>query len=518
MSSLPTRRASEFWLPVSIALLIAFRGWFSAVLPMTGDEAYFVGWGEHPAGGYYDHPPMVGWWLTGLLAISRAEWVLRLPALLLPLVLAWGGWWLVRPYGVERARLAALLILLQPVNVWNVLITTDTPVVLFSWLSVLAYVAALRRVGSGLRGHTVLVWHALAGGLLGLAFLGKYFAALLGIAYLFHVLFVRRDRGRWSGFAVLLAAALPAPIYNLWWNSGHCWVNILFNFINRNTDTGLGWQNPSLYVGSLLYLATPWLILALWRQKTAVAAAVRDQCEAGASFWLMFVPLALFALMSLWRQVGLHWLLTFVPLLAVLAAIALTPPLLARLTRWSAALAALHVAAIVVVAQLPIQTWKDSGYFDGIVLTVHADQLIEKLQPYAADYLFATDGYSSAATLAYNANRRFAVFGEGSFHARQDDFMTDWRAQDGRKVLILRKSEPDRAKYGRFFAHVEFREFELYGARYYVVLGQGFLYAAYHEQVLTRIRDRFYRLPGWLPLRACEFCARYFPFVEKSVG
>ena len=30
------------------------------VLPMTGDEAYFVFWGGDPAGGYYDHPPVVG--------------------------------------------------------------------------------------------------------------------------------------------------------------------------------------------------------------------------------------------------------------------------------------------------------------------------------------------------------------------------------------------------------------------------------------------------------------------------
>ena len=40
--------------------LLVFRFWFAAVLPMTGDEAYFVLWGEHPAGGYYDQPPKVG--------------------------------------------------------------------------------------------------------------------------------------------------------------------------------------------------------------------------------------------------------------------------------------------------------------------------------------------------------------------------------------------------------------------------------------------------------------------------
>ena len=511
----PGRGAGPRWVLFLIGLFL-FRLWFSSVLPMTGDEACCVGWGEHPAGGYYDHPPMVGWWLSALLALSRAEWVLRLPALLLPLILAWGGWWLVRPAGVERARFAALLILLQPVNVWNVLITTDTPVILFSWLSVLAYVAALRAGDEGCSARRTLAWHALAGALLGLAFLGKYFAALLGIAYLAHVLFVRRDARRWAGFFALLVCALPAPIYNLWWNSAHCWVNILFNFMNRNADSGLGWTNPALYVVSLLYLATPWLLLGLVFRRGTVASAIRHNAAAAASFWLMLTPLALFALMSLWRSVGLHWLVSFIPLLAVLAAIALDPLLLHRLLRWSAALAAVHVALIVSIAQLPVQTWKTSSFYDGIVLTVHADEVIAQLNPYADDYFFAMDGYSSAATLTYNANRQFAVFGEGSFHARQDDFLTDWRTQDGRNVLILRKTEPNPASYADLFDSVEYRDFELYGARYFMVLGQGFKFAVYHDKVLTRIRDRFYRIPTWLPQRGCAFCERYFPPVADG--
>jgi hypothetical protein len=501
---------SPAWL--GVLALVVFRLWFSAVLPMTGDEAYFVFWGEHPAGGYYDHPPMVGWWLSGLLAISRAQWVLRLPALILPLILAGGAWALVRPHGAPRAGLAALLVVLQPVNVWNVLITTDTPVILFSLLSVLAYVAALRCAGQSRR---ALLWHGAAGALLGLAFLGKYFAALLGIAYLAHVLLIRRDAGRFAGFAVLLLAALPAPAYNLWWNSGHCWVNVLFNFINRNEGAGFSWPNPLLYLASLAYLATPWLLFELWRQRRPVLAAVKGNdpggVEAGAVFWLMAVPLLLFALMSLARPVGLHWLVSFIPLLAVLAAIALPQALLVRLVRWSAVFAALQVLVVLVIYALPMQAWKNSRLYDGIVLTVRADELLARLEPYAADSLLATDGYSPAATLAYSAQRPVAVFGEGSLHGRQDDLVTDWRAQDGRQVLILRKSAPDREAYAAFFDGVDFREIELHGARYYLVLGEGFRYAAYRDRVLSRIRDRFYRIPAWLPQRGCDFCERYFP-------
>lgn len=491
--------------------LVTFRVVFAAVLPMTGDEAYFVSWGEHPAGGYYDHPPMVGWWLTGLLAISRAEWVLRLPTLALPLLLAWGAWWLVRPHGTERARAAALLVLLQPVNVWNVLITTDTPLILFSMLSVLAYLAALR---SPPKSSGALFWHALAGALLGLAFLGKYFAVLLGLAIVAHALFIRRDDGRHAELALLLAAALPAPIYSLWWNSGHCWVNILFNLMNRHETAGLSWNNPVLYLASLAYLATPWLLFELWRQRKDMCQIVRKNGEARAVFWLTLVPLAAFALMSLWRSIGLHWLASFIPLLAVLAAIVLSQTALVRLLRWSAVFAALHVLAIVLIAALPVHTWKNNKFYDGVVLTVHAEQLIAQLQPYARDYLFAMEGYSPAATLAYNAQRPFTVFGAGSFRARQDDFITDWPAHDGKNVLILRYSAPEIEDYAPFFHHVAFSEFEVQGVRFHLVLGNGFDFVTYRDTILTRIRDRYYRIPAWLPQRGCEFCERYFPVTQ----
>lgn len=497
---------------VALGGLLLFRAWFSAALPMTGDEAYFVFWGEHPAGGYYDHPPMVGWWLTGLLNLSRAEWVLRLPATLLPLLLAWVGWWLVRPFGFDRARIAAVLILLLPVNVWNVLITTDTPVVLFSQLSILAYVAALRCS----RRYAAVFWQVVAGGLLGMAFLGKYFAALLGIAYFAHVLLVRRDEGRWAGFLALLISALPAPIYNLWWNSGHCWVNILFNFVNRHGSASVTWVNPALYLVSLLYLATPWLLFALWRDRRWVRDAVRRDRVAGAMFWLMGVPLVLFALMSVGRPVGLHWILSFIPLLAVLAAMALPTLRLKRLLTWMSGFAIAHMLLFAVVLSLPLQTWQKTRLYDGIVLTARSGELLAQLRPFAGNYLFAMESYSSAATLAYHANQPFAVFGEGSFHARQDDFVTDWRAQDGRNILILRKNEPVLDNYRTYFQQVQVREFTVEGAPYWIVLGQGFRYSAYREDVLSRIRNRFYKIPEWLPQRACEFCDRYFSGNQSS--
>ena len=50
----------------------------AAVFPITGDEALFVQWGKRPDWGYYDHPPMIGWWLSLVMMADDARWLIRL--------------------------------------------------------------------------------------------------------------------------------------------------------------------------------------------------------------------------------------------------------------------------------------------------------------------------------------------------------------------------------------------------------------------------------------------------------
>src|SRR5512133_2041171 len=107
-----------------LAATLGFRFWLAAAMPITGDEAYFIDWGRIPDWGFYDHPPMIGWWLAALLAVSDSEWWLRLPATLQPAVLSLAvGWAVARLWpelDEDRPWWAALLVLLAPVNVWNV--------------------------------------------------------------------------------------------------------------------------------------------------------------------------------------------------------------------------------------------------------------------------------------------------------------------------------------------------------------------------------------------------------------
>jgi len=477
------------WFWGALAATLAFRLWLAAALPMTVDEAYFVLWGRAPALGYYDHPPMVGWLLAPLVQLSQAEWLVRLPSVLLPAALAL----LVRQAlaawrDADTADLTALVVVLVPLNFWNVLITTDTPLALFSVASMLAF--ARQRF-------------LLAGALLGLAFLSKYFAVLLGLAYLAWAIAARRP----AAFGLAFLGALPAGLVNLYWNWQACWCNVMFNAINRHEGAGLSWHYPALYALSLAYLAAPLLWYA-WAGRARLRASLAEPA-AGAMLAAWLVPLAVFAALSPVKRIGLHWLIAFMPALAVTVALSLERRALVVTLRWFAALAVLHVAAFAALLVPPLETWKDARVYQRIVLFAAPEAVLEPLAPLLARYRLTAESYSTAALLAYHARRRVPVFGAGSSHARHDDILTDWRRWEGRDLLILRRDPADLARYRPYFREVEAREVPGGGTTHYAVLGRGFDYAAYREGVLKDIRERWYRIPSWLPVGRCYFFERY---------
>ena len=483
------------------ALILAFRLWLSMVFPFTGDEAYFVYWGAYPDYGYYDHPPMIGWLLFPLLKLSSAAWLLRLPVTLLPLALAAGIYFVLRRADEIKAALAALAFVLLPANVWGVFITTDTPLILFCFASALAFWVGLVRKAPA--------WQALAGAFLGLAFLSKYFAVLLGLAYVVHTALSPRGQRDWRALALVILCSLPFAAVNLWWNYEHCWANLMFNVYNRHETAGWSWKTPLIYAVSVLYLLSPVALWQIARGRKAAAAAMAD--PATRFFVVVFAfPFGFYAVLSLVKLIGLHWMLGFVPFFFVAAGWLLSREQLRRSVLYLGAFSALHVVAIAVVSTLPLDTWKTSRFYDGIVYHVRIHDVLRELKPYEGQFEFAADGYSPAVAASFYSGRYFFVFGPASSHARQDDILTDFRRLDGRNILVLRKNPPEDSEYRPYFRSVDYKEFTLSGATFHLVLGRGFDFAAYRKGVLEPVRDRFYAIPRYLPQGRCYFCERYF--------
>ncbi|MFN0314798.1 MAG: glycosyltransferase family 39 protein [Burkholderiales bacterium] len=492
------RRAYFVLLGASLLLRLVMAARF----PILSDEAYFLFWGQYPDFGYYDHPPMMGWLAWLMLRWSDAPWVVRLPSVLAPLLVSGIFVALLKRMGQAQAYLAGCLILLVPANVINVIITTDTPLLVFMALSAASFVLAVH--------EGALRWYAIAGAMLGCAFLSKYFAVLLGLAYLVFLATSPSIPKRWKAAGLILLCSLPFGLLHAWWNYNHCWSTLLFNAFNRTSNATLGVQTIGLYVVCALYTLCPFALYRMTRVRERVRAAWRTPASR-ALLWLWILPYALFAVVSLGKTVGLHWMFGFISVFFASAALVLNARELRPSWIYLGFFSVLHVVAVFAVLALPLSAWEKTKSYDGIVYHTRMPELLKQIAPYRGDAVLLSAGYSAAAIASYHSGAYIPVWGLTTYHGRHDDILTDFRRFAGQRLAVLHKGVPAPGEYAPYFTHTEEHAILQDGARFTLVMGDGFNYEVYRDQILSAIRKTYYRIPKFLPVGACYFCDRYFP-------
>ena len=487
------------WLWATGLAALALRLWISVALPMTGDEAFFYWWGVYPAWGYSDHPPMVGWLIAAMRwLLGDTAWAIRLPVVLLPTLVGGMLWWALAPIDRTRAKWAVLLFWLAPVNWLAALITTDTPLIFWSVASACCLLVADRRPLLDGRAWGL---YALSGLFLGAAFLSKYFAVVLGLAYLVYFVALRRER--LAALALLLLCALPGPAINIAWNMGHCWPNIMFNLINRNSDEELNLAKPLTYAAMMVYMISPVAVWLICKHRSALGQAVRSHKLLAC---LALVPLLFFALLSPLKTIGLHWVLSFYPFGFALLAFGLPAHRLKLCALGLAVLTALHVLAVGAVALTPLAAWEGTKQYDGIVRGVRTTEMLKQVD--APGVVLMAHAFTPASTYGYALRRYVPVFGVGRHHSRQDDQLVDFSVYQGQTIRVIHTSEFDFESYRPYFDSIELLTFKQDALTFYAVEGKGFRYEAYKDGVLAEINRKFYRIPTWLPMTGCRFCER----------
>jgi len=489
----PAKRV--FWTTVICTAVIKL--WLAYFFPMTGDEAFFHLWSTELNWGYYDHPPMIGWWLWALSHIGNEPIVVRSLTMLLTTVIAFGVVALARellPRDQEaRAWLAGAVYLSMPVSWFAVFATTDTPLIFFMGLSIYTYVKAIRaESGAGI---------FLAGCFLGLAFLSKYFAVLLGFAFGFHLLFQPQ---RFRYLFLLLAGVMPFASVNIAYNLHNCWNNIMFNLVNRHEDAQLGWGTVLTYLGMMLYLITPW---ALWSLLKGVRAWVRQSALAFA----LLVPLALFLLISLEKTVGLHWVLGFLPIAFVLLALCTAGVWMKRFVWFNAVLSVPHLVLFGLLMHADVSVWPKKDFQEDVLFHREMPAILDELtRDMPADGVLTTVAYSPAALMTYHYGKVVPVFGPGKYHARNDDTFVDWRNMDGKPIRIVAKAKPiDPALYSDYLSDVKVRSAVVQGVPFTIVDGTNFNYAKFRNVVLREAVQKYYQIPSALPVLDCPFARKY---------
>ena len=497
------------WLLAAGLASLLLRLWLAASFPITGDEAFFYWWGVYPDWGYYDHPPMVGW----LMAVMRATLgdsalAIRLPVVLLPLALGGALWWALKGLGADgrvRAAWAVLLFWLAPLNWLNMLITTDTPLIFWSVLSVAALLRAERRAQADRTAHGL---YALSGLCLAAAFLSKYFAVVLGLTYLVYFALYRRER--LAGFALLVLCALPGAAINIAYNVSHGWPNIMFNIYNRNEAELFELRKPLTYIAMLAYLITPaalWLAArhrkALWATASAAPALRLLAC-------LVLVPLLFFALLSGKKVIGLHWVLSFYPFGFAFVAFALPLTALKTAARGLALFAGLHVLLVAGLYLTTLDTWRStaplSRLYPQVIRSFKTAEILQQIS--SPGVVLMAESYTPASIYGFERHQYMPVFGVGRFHARQDDMLVDFSLYQGKTIRVITAAAPDLAQFKPYFERVALLTFMQDGVAFYAVEGTGFNYPAYRQGVLASIYQRFYKIPKALPMTGCPFCER----------
>lgn len=489
------------WIATGITFLAKSLMAFS--IPLTGDEAYFYTWGTFVDIGFYDHPPMVGWLLAIILNFSSSEYALRLPTLIFPYIIGAIIYGLVQNLDKNLARWTVILFFVSPINMMNVLVTSDTPLILFVSLSAACFYRGLHK--------NKLLYLILAGVFLGGAFLSKYFSVLLIIAYGIYVLIYQRNRRGLTALAIIIIYAIPFGFLNLYYNYTHGWSNIMFNVYNRNQ--GIGVFKPEyflFYLGKLMLLITPFVIYFLLRPAKMVMQFIGYEHLRQYYSVLFYVPLAIFTLLSFTKSIGLHWILSFVPFLFILTFFRFDEETFRKTTLFVAIFTFSFSGLIAYISISPPEKLTQNRAYQQNLIYFKPQIVADILKPYVKDYILTTESYSKSAVLSYYTDNYVSVFGQGTYHARQDDMHTDFRHFDKKNLIIVCTKPADKDKYIPYFQEVDIQEIRVDNSLLYLVQGKGFKYDSYHELVLRPIKDNFYKIPSWLPMKGNYFSDKYF--------
>jgi len=318
-----------------VSAITALRLFVAAKTGLVFDEAYYRLWALVPSFGYYDHAPMVAWWIAlGRGIIGDSSLGIRLLA---PLSAGVGSLLLWRTTALlfnDKAADRAVIFFnaMLIVSLGSVVITPDIPSVFF-WGLTLWALAELRNSGNAR-------WWLIVGISAGLGLLSKYSGAFLGAGILVWLILVPSQRhwlNKWETWAGgLLAITLFAPV--LIWKANHDFVSFA-----KQLGRTVGEEfNPSHFfelIGVQWLLMTPLIGAFAFKGIWQGIISMRRHTESGQTFLIaLSLPfMAYLILHSLHDRVNGNWPAPLMPSLSILAAWAISQIKASRLNQWAIA-------------------------------------------------------------------------------------------------------------------------------------------------------------------------------------
>jgi len=300
-----------------VGLLTLLKIFAAANSHFVEDEAYYRIWGLYPALSYYDHPPMIGFWITAGQAIF-GDTVFAVRALVIASgvvgsLALWRTAFLL--FGRTEAGWAVLFLNASLlVGIGGILATPDAPSVLFWGLSLwaLAELSVSKNAN----------WWLVVGLMAGCGLLSKYSVLFLGAGIVLWLLWVPEARRWWGSWQLwaggVIAMLLFSPV--LWWNHAHDWVSFYKQF-GRAGGGGLTGKYILEFLGALVGLMNPLIAVLAAPGAVILLKRLRMRDNAASLLLLTVLPFLIYLLYhSLHARVQANWPAPLFPAFAMMAA------------------------------------------------------------------------------------------------------------------------------------------------------------------------------------------------------
>ncbi|NOT37971.1 MAG: glycosyltransferase family 39 protein [Saprospiraceae bacterium] len=224
------QKAFPSWVLISIVAILGLRIVFVFLMGLMPQDAYYYLYSENLDLSYFDHPPMIAYFLAATTRIfGKHEWVIKLTDLATTLLTLYCFYLLSQNFLSKKRSLYALILLGSTLmmSILSLITTPDVPLMLL-WISsiFLLYKAIF---------HNQKMYWILSGITMGFAMNSKYTAIALPLGLLLFLLLSNSKRrllfSIWPWLCILfcIIAFLPVVI----WNYQHDFVSFRFQSSSR---------------------------------------------------------------------------------------------------------------------------------------------------------------------------------------------------------------------------------------------------------------------------------------------
>ncbi|MDR1244181.1 MAG: glycosyltransferase family 39 protein [Endomicrobium sp.] len=242
-----------------VGFVVLFKIFLSATTSLHPDEAYYWLWSKQLALGYYDHPPMVAWFIKITTLLSNSELAVRFSSIIVTIVLSILVWKFAKKlfHDDETVASASVIVLntLPLMLVGSIIITPDTPAFVFLALAVYYQWRLIESCKTK-------YWY-ITGFFLGLSFLSKYTAILFVLSLAVYMLLDGKlkwlkNKHFYFMFVISFITFLPVII----WNSQNEWISFTFQFNHGLSGNKLHLNYVFEYLGLQSLIAGPFVFVS----------------------------------------------------------------------------------------------------------------------------------------------------------------------------------------------------------------------------------------------------------------